>query len=65
MEGRARPKHASPDNDDLHDNSLRWHDPEQVYGYDLSPHFKGTPAITLHSARSTRFQGMNAESRGR
>jgi hypothetical protein len=25
------------------DNSLRWYNPEQVHGCDLSPHCEGTP----------------------
>src|ERR1700712_1834439 len=32
-------------------NSLRWHDPEQVRGCDLSPHHEGTPVLTPLSPR--------------
>ncbi len=70
MKGGACAQNARADDNDLHDNSLRWHDPEQVRGYDLSPRVR-TPRCGLSIPRlgflssavpdlCTRNPGVNA-----
>ncbi len=60
MVGGTGPKDAATNDDYLHTISLRWHDPEQVHGCDLSPRRKGTPVCPPEFDAAVRMSRLGA-----